>query len=113
MAGVRLLNQMLGIGSPFFDKMVEYNSGGPLWTKMGPKMLQKGPKGRGRRHIDPWGGVFLTDRRTKIQIRPLISYFGCIENPCKPIFKHRTNPMVKRTAPGSGRYRVRFLLYVF
>ena len=45
MAGCGLESQMLGIGGPFFDKIVEYAPKGPKGAPKGPKGTPKGPKG--------------------------------------------------------------------
>ena len=45
MAGCGLESQMLGIGSPFFDQIVEYAPKGPRGAPKGPKGVSKRPKG--------------------------------------------------------------------
>ena len=48
MAGVGLLNKMLGIGGSLFDKMVEYCSGvhfAQKWVPRCPKRVPKGVEG--------------------------------------------------------------------
>ena len=45
MAGCGLESQMLGIGGPFFDQIVEYAPKGPKGAHKGPKGTPKGPKG--------------------------------------------------------------------
>ena len=45
MAGCGLESQMLGIGSPFFDQIVEYAPKGPKGAPKGPKGVSKRPKG--------------------------------------------------------------------
>ena len=45
MAGCGLESQMLGIGGPLFDKIVEYAPKGPKGAPKGPKGVSKRPKG--------------------------------------------------------------------
>ncbi len=45
MAGCGLESQMLGIGGPFFDQIVEYAPKGPKGAPKGPKDVSKRPKG--------------------------------------------------------------------
>ena len=45
MAGCGLESQMLGIGGPFFDQIVEYAPKGPKGDSKRPKGTPKGPKG--------------------------------------------------------------------